>query len=107
MGISALLSVRSSLILFSGCIDAQIPQVVMAARAVQFAIADLFDSIKRFFIRLKKYVKLPPTEETTEIIVDVMLHVLHVLALLTKEIKQGKISELYLLIGHLFRLILP
>jgi hypothetical protein len=98
-GISSLLSVRSSLILFSGCIDAQIPQVVMAVRAVQSAIADLFESIKRFFIRLKIYVKLPPTEEMAEIIVDVMVHVLHVLALLTKEIKRGKISELILLIG--------
>jgi hypothetical protein len=104
-GISSLLSVRSSFILFSGCIDAQIPQVVMAVRAVQSVIADLFENIKRFFIRLKIYVKLPPTEEMTEIIVDVMVHVLHVLALLTKEIKQGKISELILLIGQFFRLI--
>ncbi len=77
----------------------------MAVRAVQSAIADLFESIQRFFIRLKIYVKLPPTEEMTEIMVDVMVHVLHVLALLTKEIKQGKISELILLIGHFFRLI--
>ena len=79
----------------------------MAVRAVQSAIADLFDSIKWFFIRLKIYDKLPLTEEVTGIIVDVMVHVLHVLALLTKEIKQGKISELILLIGHLFRLIFP
>lgn len=77
----------------------------MAVRAVQFTIADLFERIKRFFIRLGIYVGLPPTEEMTEIIVDVMVHVLHVLALLTKEIKQGKISELILLLGHLFRLI--
>ena len=79
----------------------------MAVRAVQPAIGDLFESIKRFFVRLKIYVELPPTEEMTEIIVDVMVHVLHILALLTKEIKQGKISELILLIGHLCRLISP
>ena len=65
----------------------------MAVRAVQFAISDLFESIKRFFTRLKIYVELPPMEEMTEIIVDVMVHVLHILALLTKEIKQGKTSE--------------
>ena len=106
-GISALLSVRSSLILISGFIDAQIPQVVMAVRAVPSVIADLFESIKCFFIRLKIYVKLPPTEEMTDIIVDVMIHVLHVLAILTKEIKQRKTSELILLIGDLFRLIFP
>jgi len=79
----------------------------MAARAVQSAIADLFESIKRFFIRLKIYVKLPPTEEMTEITVDVMVHVVYVLALLIKEIKQGKISKLILLICHPFRLISP
>ena len=100
-GISSLLSVRSSLIIFSGCIDAQISQIVMAVRAVQSEITDLFESIKRFFIRLEIYVKLPPMEELTETIVDVMVHVLHILALLTKEIKQGKISELILLIGYL------
>ena len=79
----------------------------MADRAVQPEIADLFESIRRFFIRLEIYVKLPPTEEMTEIIVDVMVHVLHVLALLTNEVKQGKIGELIVLIGHLFRLIFP
>jgi hypothetical protein len=104
-GISSLLSVRSSLILYSGCIDTQIPQVVIAVRPVKSAITDLFESIKRFFIRLKIYVELPPTEEMTGIIVDVMVQVLHILALLTKEIKGGKISELILLIGHFFRLI--
>ena len=46
-------------------------------------------------------------EEMTEIIVNVMVHVLHILALLTKEIKQGKTSELILLIGYLFILIFP
>ena len=77
----------------------------MAVHAVQFAIADLFESIKRFFTRLKIYVKLPPTEEMTEIIVDIMVHVLHILALLTKELKRWKTSELIHLICHLFRLI--
>ena len=106
-GISSLLSVRFPLILFSRYIDAQTPQVVIATRAVQFTIADLFESIKSIFTRLKIYVKLPPREEMTEIIVDVMVHVLYVLTLLTREIKQGIISELILLIGHLYQLICP
>ena len=79
----------------------------MVVRTVQSAIADLFETLERFFFRLEIYVKLLPMEEMTEIIVDVMVHVLHILALLTKEIKQGKISELTPLIGHLFRLIFP
>lgn len=104
-GISSLLSVRFLLILFSGCTDAQNLQVVVAVRAVQSTIADLLENIKKFFIRLEIYVKLPPMEEMTEIIVDVMVHLLHILALLTEEIKRGRISELIHLIGRLFRLI--
>jgi hypothetical protein len=77
----------------------------MAVRAVQSAIADLFESIKGFFIRLKIHVELPPMEEMTKVIVNIMAHVLHILALLTKEIKQGKIGQLILLKGHLLRLI--
>jgi hypothetical protein len=106
-GILSLLSVCSSLILFSGCIDAQLPQVVKAVRSVQPAIVDLFERIEMFFIRLGIFFEVPPTEEMTKIIVDVMVHVLHILALLTNEINQGKLSELVLLIGHLFRLIFP
>jgi hypothetical protein len=71
----------------------------MAVQAVQSAIGDLFESIKRFFIRLRIYVELPQMEEVTDIIMDVMVHVLHVLSLLTKEIKQRKLSELILLTG--------
>ncbi len=67
-------------------------QVVIAVRAIQTTIVDLFERIKRFFIRLEIYAELPPMERMTEIIVDVMVHVLHILALLTTEIKQGKIS---------------
>ena len=43
-------------------------------------------------MRLGTYVELPPTVEMTDIIVKVMVDVLHILALVTREIKQGKIS---------------
>ena len=48
------------------------------------------------FIRLETYVGLPPTKEMTDIIVKVMVGVLLILALITKEIKQGRLSELIL-----------
>ena len=44
-------------------------------------------------MRLETYVGLPPTKEMTDTIVKVMVEVLLVLALVTKEIKQGKLSE--------------
>jgi len=48
------------------------------------------------FRRLETYTELPPTEEMTDIIIKVMVEVLLILALVTKKIKQGKLSELIL-----------
>jgi hypothetical protein len=48
------------------------------------------------FKRLETYAELPPTKEMTDIIIKVMVEVLLVLALVTKEIKQGRLSELIL-----------
>jgi hypothetical protein len=92
-GISSLLSVRSSSILLLRCVEAQIPQAVLAVSATsQSEVIDLFEHIENFFIRLGTYVELPPTVEMTDIIVKVMVDVLLILALVTREIKQGKIS---------------
>jgi hypothetical protein len=48
------------------------------------------------FRRLGTYTDLPPTKEMTDVIMKVMVEVLLILSLLTKEIKQGKLSELTL-----------
>ena len=54
----------------------------------------LFERIENFFRRLEMYIRLPRTTEMMEIIVKVMTEVLIILGLATREIKQGKISEL-------------
>jgi hypothetical protein len=46
------------------------------------------------FRRLETYVDLPPTTEMMDVLVKVMAEVLLILAFATKEIKQGKLSEL-------------
>lgn len=66
--------------------------MVLAASASRSKFIDLFERIDNFFIRLGTYVELPPTVEMTDIIVKVMVDVLLILALMTREIKQGKIS---------------
>ncbi len=48
------------------------------------------------FRRLETYTELRPTKEMTDIIIKVMVEVLLILALVTKEIKQGKLSEFIL-----------
>ena len=72
----------------------QTHQVVQDVSASQIALFDLFDRIENFFGRLKTYVDLPPTPEMTDTIVHVMVEVLRVLALVTKDIKRGKLSKL-------------
>ena len=62
---------------------------------------DLFESLEDFLNRLKAYTTIPPTEmaPVTDIIVKILIGLLSVLALATKQIKQGRISKwaIYLL----------
>ena len=62
--------------------------------ASQGALVDIFKWIENVFKRLEAYVGLPLTPEITDIIINVMVEVLLILALVMKEIKQGKLSEL-------------
>jgi len=75
------------------CFDAQVPQAAQGVSASQGALMDIFERIENVFRRLETYVELTPTTEMMDIIVKVMTEVLLVLALVTKEIKQGKLSE--------------
>ena len=92
-GIASLLSVGSTSILFVLFFDAQISQAVLAANDIQSALVDLFERIENFFRRLGTYIELPPTTNRTGIIVKVMAEVLIILAIVTRKIKRGKISE--------------
>ena len=58
------------------------------------ALADLFERIENFFKRLETYTEVPPTAAMTDIIVKIMVEVLNVFAIATKEIRQGRTSEL-------------
>ena len=75
------------------CFDARIPQAAQGFSASQGALMDIFERIENVFRRLETYVELPPTTEMMDIIVKVMTEVLLILALVTKEIRQGKLSE--------------
>ena len=68
-------------------------QAAQAVSASQGALVDLFERIDNFFRRLEAYIELPPIGGMTDIIVKVMVEVLLILALATREITQGKLSE--------------
>ena len=59
---------------------------------------EIFEQIENFFRRLEVYTKVSPTPAMKETMVNIMVEVLDILGITTKEIKQSKASELSLLI---------
>jgi hypothetical protein len=57
------------------------------------ALVDLFEIVGSFLKRLRIYTDLPLTPSMTEISVKIMVELLSVLALATKQIKQGRFSK--------------
>jgi hypothetical protein len=57
------------------------------------ALVDLFDSIGSFLTRLDIYTKIPLTATMTNVIIKIVVEVLSTLALATKQVKQGRLSE--------------
>ena len=54
---------------------------------------DLFECLGNFFKRLEVYTTIPPTPMMMDLIIKIMVELLSVLALATKQIKQGRFSE--------------
>jgi hypothetical protein len=55
-------------------------------------LIDLFERIENFFKRLETYTSVPATDAMTDIIVKIMIEVLNVFAIATKEMRQGRAS---------------
>jgi hypothetical protein len=49
--------------------------------------------MESFFRRLEIYTEVPPTMEMMDTIILIMVEVLSILGIATKEIKQGRMSE--------------
>jgi hypothetical protein len=54
---------------------------------------DLFECLGNFLKRLEVYTTTPPTPMMMDLIIKIMVELLSVLALATKQIKQGRFSE--------------
>ena len=52
--------------------------------------------MENFFRRLESYTEIRPTVAMTDIIVKIMVEILFILAIATKEIKQRRTSMLFL-----------
>ncbi|KAH9971640.1 hypothetical protein BJV74DRAFT_990409 [Russula compacta] len=84
VGIDVLLA-----ILRNGCVC----QAASGVSSSYDALLDLFDCLGNFLKRLEIYTKIPPTIEMTDIVVKIMAELLSVLALATKQIKQGRFKK--------------
>ena len=57
------------------------------------ALVDLFECIGNFLKRLRIYTDVPLTPSMTDIIVEIIVELLSVFALATKQVKQGRLSK--------------
>ncbi|KAH9055236.1 hypothetical protein EDB87DRAFT_1341149 [Lactarius vividus] len=79
-------------------ISAGVGVLLLAANDVnagQEALADLFERIENFFKRLELYTEVPPTDAMTDVIVKIMVEVLNIFAIATKEMKQGRAKKFF------------
>jgi hypothetical protein len=80
--------------LFATGPDTESPQAAKDVIAAQDVLIDIFERIEYFFKRLETYTEVRPNAAMTDVIVAIMVEVLNVMAIATKEIKQGRTSEL-------------
>ncbi len=80
--------------LFATELDTEALQAAKDVSAAQEALVDIFERVENFFKRFETYTEVPPMAAMTDIIVKIMVEVLNILAIATKEIKQGRTSEL-------------
>jgi hypothetical protein len=91
-GVGVLLSVR---ILCWTCVRAIVTpsQAAMDVRASQDTLIDIFERMESFFQRLEIYTRVSPPPEMIGIVVKIMVEVISILGIATKEMKQGRTSK--------------
>ncbi|KAI9435330.1 hypothetical protein H4582DRAFT_2100470 [Lactarius indigo] len=70
--------------------------LLLAAKDVvasQDALIEIFDRIESFFRRLETYTEVPTTEAMKDTIVKIMVEVLGIFGIVTKELKQGRAKK--------------
>jgi hypothetical protein len=81
---------------YAAYFDTHCPQAAKDASASSDKLTELFNRIERFFGRLEIYTGVTPTTAMSDIIIEIMVEVLTILGIATKEVKRGRLSELML-----------
>ena len=93
-GVGVLLTVRILLDSIPG--SYRLFRISQAAKDVQKShetLVDVFERIESCFQRIGIYTQVRPTTEMMDAIIQIMVEVLTILGIATKEIKQGRISK--------------
>ena len=77
---------------YTDCPNTQLSQAAKDVTSRE-ALVDIFERIENFFKRLETYTEVQTTEQMRDIIVKIMVEVLGIFAIVTKEMKQGRASE--------------
>ena len=73
--------------------NAHFSQAAKDVRKLQDTLVDIFERIESFFRRLEIYAEVRPTAEMMDTIIQIMIEILAILGIATKEIKEGRLSE--------------
>jgi hypothetical protein len=84
----------SFIIPLCGLFNAHGSQAAKDTSSSKDKLIEVFNRIERFFGRLEIYTSIAPTMAMKNIIVEIMVEVLTILAIATKEVKRGGLSEL-------------
>ena len=102
-GINILLSVSISLVISAPVpVHIQNYQTAENVMASYDALVDIFECIENFLRRLSIYNEIRPTPAMTEMVIKIMAELITVLALATKQMKQGRFSMSALANDHLW-----
>ena len=94
VGIDVLLSVRifNTFLIHPPC-DISVFQAASGVTSSYDSLLALFESLGNFLKRLEVYTTIPPTPMIIDLVTKIMVELLSVLALATKQIKQGRFSK--------------
>ena len=76
-----------------GHYNTYISQAAKDVRASQDTLVDIFERVGMFFRRVEIYTEVRPTTEMMDLITQIMVEVLSILGIATKNIKQSRISK--------------
>jgi hypothetical protein len=76
-----------------GHCNAHVSQTAKDAPTIQGSFVEVFERIGFFFRRLETYINVPLTTDMMDMVIGIMVEVLSILAIATKGIKVGRMSE--------------